>query len=232
MALRIRQYDRDVVEFLSREPDGIVVNLGCGLNDRRRRCDNGRARWFDLDLPEVIALRRRFLAETDRMRFIAASVLDSTWLDELPSGPGHKFLFVAEGLFMYLQPEVFARWSQRSASGFPAPRCSPRSPAARPSACSTAGSAAASSSASSDSPRTWSTPSAWTRPGTWRAGRRESSCSASGPTSTRTSPRWVVPPVRQVADAALDSVHRALPAGDSGRAAIGHLTPGELVGRV
>ena len=105
MSLRIRHYDREVAEFLSREPDGIVVNLGCGLNDRRRRCDNGRARWFDLDLPEVIALRRRFLSETDRMHFIAASVLDYTWLDALPSEPGHRFLFVAEGLFMYLQPD-------------------------------------------------------------------------------------------------------------------------------
>ena len=105
MSLRIRHYDHAVAEFLSREPDGVVVNLGCGLNDRRRRCDNGRARWFDLDLPEVIALRRRFLSETDRMHFIAASVLDFTWLDALPREPGRRFLFVAEGLFMYLQPE-------------------------------------------------------------------------------------------------------------------------------
>ena len=105
MSMRIRHYDRDVDEFLSREPDGVVVNLGCGLNDRRRRCDNGRARFYDLDLPEVIALRRRFLAESDRMHFIASSVLDFDWLDELPAEPGHAFLFVAEGLFMYLPPE-------------------------------------------------------------------------------------------------------------------------------
>ena len=51
MSLRIRHYDRDVVEFLSRDPDGIVVNLGCGLNDRRRRCDNGRARFSTSTCP-------------------------------------------------------------------------------------------------------------------------------------------------------------------------------------
>lgn len=105
MALRIRQYDRYVTAFLEREPDAVVVNLGCGLNDRRRRVDNGRIRWFDLDLPEVIAFRRQFLSETERMRFIASSVLDPAWLEELPDEPGHKFLFVAEGLFMYLPPE-------------------------------------------------------------------------------------------------------------------------------
>lgn len=105
MSLRVRRYDRFVSAFLEREPDGIVVNLGCGLDDRRRRVDNQRMRWFDLDLPEVIALRREFLPETERLRFLASSVLDLSWLDALPQEPGHRYLFVAEGLFMYLPPE-------------------------------------------------------------------------------------------------------------------------------
>jgi len=105
MSIRIRHYDLVVEEFLEREPDGIVVSLGCGLDDRRRRVDNGHMRWFDLDLPEVIELRRQFLPETDRMRFIASSVLDFAWLDQLPEGHGSQFLFIAEGLFMYLPAE-------------------------------------------------------------------------------------------------------------------------------
>lgn len=105
MALRIRRFDRYVSAFLEREPDGVVVNLGCGLDDRRRRTDNGRVRWFDLDLPEVIALRRAYLPESDRMRFLSSSVLDLRWLDALPNEPGHRYLFVAEGLFLYLPPD-------------------------------------------------------------------------------------------------------------------------------
>ena len=105
MSLRIRHYDRCVSAFLAQEPDAVVVNLGCGLDDRRRRVDNGRMRWYDLDLPEVIALRRQFLPETGRMHFIASSVLDFAWLDELPHEPGRKFLFLAEGLLMYLPPD-------------------------------------------------------------------------------------------------------------------------------
>jgi len=105
VSLRIRRFDRYVAEFLEREPDGVVVSLGCGLDDRRRRVDNGRVRWFDLDLPEVIELRRQFLPETDRMRFIASSVLDLTWLDQLPDEPPERFLFLAEGLLMYLPPD-------------------------------------------------------------------------------------------------------------------------------
>jgi len=105
VSMRIRRFDGYVREFLEREPDAIVVSLGCGLDDRRRRVDNGRVRWFDLDLPEVIEVRRRFLSETERMRFIASSVLDFAWLDELPDERGSRFLFVAEGLLMYLPAE-------------------------------------------------------------------------------------------------------------------------------
>jgi len=119
MSLRVRQYDRFVAEFLARESDGIVVNLGCGLDDRRRRVDNGTMRWFDLDLPEVIALRREFLGETERMRFIARSVLDFAWMDELPSEPGSKLLFVAGGLFMYLPPEGVRALVNTLAARFP-----------------------------------------------------------------------------------------------------------------
>ena len=191
MSLRIRQYDRDVAEFLAREPDGIVVNLGCGLNDRRRRCDNGRARWFDLDLPEVIALRRRFLSETDRMHFIAASVLDFAWLDALPSEPGHKFLFVAEGLFMYLPPDDVRALVVTLRERFPGSEL----------IAEVASTFAVRMLNSRVRARQVQAPvqplrergvrlRVSTTRARWRRGRRASSCSASGRTSTTTSPSW------------------------------------------
>lgn len=105
VTMRIRRFDRYVREFLERHPDAVVVSLGCGLDDRRRRVDNGSMRWIDLDLPEVIALRRRFLPETERMTFIASSVLDHSWMDGVPDVAPESILFLAEGLFMYLAPE-------------------------------------------------------------------------------------------------------------------------------
>ncbi len=106
LSMRIRKYDAYVREFLERSPEAVVVNLGCGLDDRRRRVDNGLMSWYDLDLPEVIALRKRFLTESDRFRFIGASVLDFEWLNQIPRVPGRRVLFVAEGLFMYLQQDA------------------------------------------------------------------------------------------------------------------------------
>ena len=102
VALRIRHFDQVVTTFLEREPEGIIVSLGCGLSNRRSRVDNGTMRWVGLDLPAVIQLRQRYFEDTERFRSIAKSVLEFDWMDRLTDEPGEHFLFVAEGLFPYL----------------------------------------------------------------------------------------------------------------------------------
>lgn len=63
--LRTLLFDRWVADFLSAHPDATVVEIGTGLNTPHERVDSGRARWFELDLPDVIALRRNFFACPD-----------------------------------------------------------------------------------------------------------------------------------------------------------------------
>jgi methyltransferase (TIGR00027 family) len=105
IAIRAKRYDEYVIEFLKSSPDGVVVNIGCGLDSRFSRIDNGRVRFYDLDLPEVIEIKRRFFEESDRYQFIASSVLDYAWMAPLLHAGGGPFLFVAEGVFMYLHRE-------------------------------------------------------------------------------------------------------------------------------
>ncbi|KQC05227.1 MAG: hypothetical protein APR53_08510 [Methanoculleus sp. SDB] len=104
ISLRAKRYDDFVREFLAKSPAGVVVNIGCGLDSRFLRTDNGQAIFYDLDLPEVIALKAEFFDETDRYRFIASSVLDEGWFDRVKAHDG-PFLFVAEGVFMYLDAD-------------------------------------------------------------------------------------------------------------------------------
>ncbi|MEO0409803.1 MAG: class I SAM-dependent methyltransferase, partial [Cyanobacteria bacterium P01_A01_bin.135] len=75
--LRTRMYDQDVQAFLNEHPAGTVVEIGCGLNTRFERLDNGQVRWFDLDLPDTIALRRQFFQDGPRRTMLEASVLDT-----------------------------------------------------------------------------------------------------------------------------------------------------------
>jgi O-methyltransferase involved in polyketide biosynthesis len=80
------------------------VELGCGLSSRFSRIDNGTVEWYDLDLPEVIAIRKQFFQETPRNHMIASSVLDFRWMEQLATTK-KNILFVAEGLLMYLHED-------------------------------------------------------------------------------------------------------------------------------
>lgn len=97
-------FDGWTTRFLQDHPDGTVVELGTGLNTRFDRLDNGRVHWFDLDLPDVIALRRKFFDDSDRRTMIAGSVLDTAWFDVVAASPG-PYLFVSEAVLIYLRDD-------------------------------------------------------------------------------------------------------------------------------
>ena len=103
MALRSAQFDAWITDYLNGHPDAVVLHLGCGLHSRafRMAVPEG-VRWFDVDLPQVIALRRQLYSESETYRMVGSSVTDPGWLDELPAGG--PVLIVAEGLLMYLTP--------------------------------------------------------------------------------------------------------------------------------
>lgn len=97
-----RQMDCYARDFLIRHPDGVVVHIGCGLDSRFERVDNGRTEWFDLDLPDIINLRRSFISdEKERYHLLGCSVLEDAWIGALKLYPQRPFLFLAETVFVY-----------------------------------------------------------------------------------------------------------------------------------
>jgi len=103
--LRAKKYDEYANSFFMENPNGVIVNIGCGMDARFQRIDNGRLTCFDLDLPEMIEFKQQFYKESDRYHFIASSVLDYTWMDQVAGIGKHPVLFMAEGVFMYLEGE-------------------------------------------------------------------------------------------------------------------------------
>lgn len=101
-ALRVACFDREVADFLAREPRGTVVCLGEGLETQYWRVDNGRAQWLTVDLPESVALRERLLPPGPRQRYLAADATELGWTDEVDRS--REVLVTAQGLCMYLQP--------------------------------------------------------------------------------------------------------------------------------
>jgi O-methyltransferase involved in polyketide biosynthesis len=105
VAMRVCELDRCVQTFIESRPRATVVNLGCGLDTRFQRLDNGSLQWFELDLAQVIALRRGFFKEGPRYRFIASSVFDPSWMKAIGPWMENGLLILAEGLFPYFQAD-------------------------------------------------------------------------------------------------------------------------------
>lgn len=100
--LRTALFDRWVTDFLTANPSGTVVELGSGLNTRHERVDDTQARWFDLDLPDVVGLRRNFFTDTARRTTIATSVTDDSWPAMVEADAVGPYLFCAEAVLPFL----------------------------------------------------------------------------------------------------------------------------------
>jgi O-methyltransferase involved in polyketide biosynthesis len=111
-------FDGWAVRFLREHPAGTVVELGTGLNTRFDRLDNGQVHWFDLDLPDAIALRRQFFSDNERCRMLTGSVLDTDWFDTVAASPG-PYLFLSEAVLIYLTDDDVRRTLTQLSLRFP-----------------------------------------------------------------------------------------------------------------
>ncbi len=102
--LRMRKFDGHVRNFLARNPNSVVVHIGCGLDSRFERVDNGWVEWFDLDMPEVIKLRQKLLKiENSRYHTLSTSVFDDGWINKVSVYKLRPFMFLAEGVLPYFE---------------------------------------------------------------------------------------------------------------------------------
>ena len=114
--------DRQMKSIIKKHPDTVVVNLGAGFDDRFSRVDNGRILWFDIDLADSIAARKKAFPERDRVTMVEADVLKEDWfgaIEEALKGRQSKPVFIAEGLFMYFTLEQIADLLRNIVRHFP-----------------------------------------------------------------------------------------------------------------
>ena len=101
IAVRAKQYDEWLLEFLTSNPDAVVVQLGCGLDTRITRINPPQsASWFDIDYPSVINLREKFFSNQLGYTMIGSSITSSDWLMEIPKD--RPVIILADGVLEYL----------------------------------------------------------------------------------------------------------------------------------
>ena len=104
VVLRMNKFDSHARDFLAHNPGAVVVHIGCGLDTRFERVDNGRVEWFDLDLPQVIELRQKLIpSASDRHHTLTTSVFENGWQETVSPFRPRPFLFIAEGVFPYFE---------------------------------------------------------------------------------------------------------------------------------
>lgn len=118
IATQAKQFDLWAGEFIAANPTAVVLHLGCGLDGRVYRVDPPPGvSWYDVDYPDVIALRRRLYPARDGCQMIGASVTKSHWLSEVPKN--HPAMIIAEGMLMHLPPNEVKRLLNHLIAHFP-----------------------------------------------------------------------------------------------------------------
>lgn len=123
VATRGRLIDDGCRAFLTASPGGVVLDLGSGLDDRAQRVGPPAGSWwFDLDLPGIMALRRRLPERPAVLGYYQELEADATsleWINSVP--PDRPLAILADGFFPFLPPEasrqVVRRLVDRAAGG-------------------------------------------------------------------------------------------------------------------
>jgi O-methyltransferase involved in polyketide biosynthesis len=102
IALRTAILDQATQQWLEQHPEHGLIELGCGFSTRFFRLEMPVHPWYELDLAEILAMRRRWGEMPENLHLIESSVFDTQWMQTLASAhPPDKLMLVAEGLLMY-----------------------------------------------------------------------------------------------------------------------------------
>lgn len=105
-ASRSCNMDRSIQAFLKKNSNGIVAELGCGLETTYFRNSLPCSAWYCIDLGNVIAYRKELIPEEGCMKYIAADAFVTDWIGEIRSAfPSEPLLIISSGLFYYFEDE-------------------------------------------------------------------------------------------------------------------------------
>lgn len=107
----------EVRDYLKGHPNAAVVNLGCGLDSTGRSCGNCSCNIYNLDFPDVIAVRNELLPAGEQEENIPCDLNDTAWFSQIDASGGA--VFFASGVFYYFLTEQVKALVQGMADTFP-----------------------------------------------------------------------------------------------------------------
>ena len=87
--------------YLETHPGAAVVNIGCGLDMLAEDLSGYECTIYNLDLPDVIELRHRWVPKADNEIDLPYSATNHEWLSKVDAS--HGAIALAGGVFFYFQ---------------------------------------------------------------------------------------------------------------------------------
>ncbi len=121
LAGAIRQYDFacEIREYLVTHPAAVIVELGAGLSCLRRQMKNEANHWINIDFPDVIACREKYIPAGEMERNVICDITDHSWFDQIPFRKENSAVFLAAGVLHYLTYDQVRKLIDAMAERFP-----------------------------------------------------------------------------------------------------------------
>lgn len=104
IAIRALQFDKWTKDFIKRNNQSVIIQLGCGLDSRVVRLKPpSTVLWYDVDYPDVINLRKKYFGNKRNYKMLGKSVTSVSLFKSIPKN--RHTLIICEGLLMYLEKE-------------------------------------------------------------------------------------------------------------------------------
>ena len=116
--VRAKRFDDKIKVHIVEHPRASIMNIGSGLDTTFYRVDNGTIHWYDLDLPAVIDIRRQLLPAPDRVTYIAKSLLDPSWFEDVTYTEDGVFM-IAGGVLQFFEEAQVKQFFSMLADNFP-----------------------------------------------------------------------------------------------------------------
>ncbi len=118
--IRAYHFDNTIKRFISNHKNPLIINIGAGLDTTFHRIDNEKVRWINIDLPDVISLRKKLMPDSPREISIGKSVFDFSWIDDISIiVKGRAIMILAAGVFFYFEEEQMKKLFYKIGDAYP-----------------------------------------------------------------------------------------------------------------
>ena len=106
-------------KYLKDHPGATIVNLGAGADESFSLIDNGKCRFINLDLPDVIAAREQLIPLREREKNVAIDAFDTEWFSQVETKPEDGLFVISGGVLMYFTADKIKPLFTALAEQFP-----------------------------------------------------------------------------------------------------------------